>query len=210
MRPIPCMALLAVLGACDGGDSAPATVAVPDAAAPAPARPAAPVPPPLPPPLPPVIAPPSMPPPGEIAQLRQEVAGLRREVAELRMIIARAPAAPQPVGALAPLPAGDAAGLAPAETMFRSEQLDQAWSGQAAAAVRVALARASAGLDAQVRRLECRTRTCRVELNPASADQLDSVMPAILANLGASLPNVTATQVGSDDASEATVLYLTR
>ncbi|CUI06111.1 hypothetical protein [Massilia antarctica] len=187
--------LLAVLGGCCD-DQAPPPQALPAApAAPAPVR------------SPP--APPSMPPPRDIEQLRQEVAGLRREVAELRMMLTRAPGAAPPAGLAAPS-APDTQALAPAETMFRAEQVDPVWSRYAASAVRAALARANAGLESQVRRLECRIKTCRVEINPTSADLLESSMAAVLANVGAAIPNMTATQVGSDDGSEATVLYLTR
>ncbi|HEX8615552.1 MAG TPA: hypothetical protein VF800_30075 [Telluria sp.] len=216
MRPlIPATILLAVmamLSACGGDDdppAAPARAAPVAAAAPAPepARAA-----PLPPPqrAAPAAAPPGAPLPNDVAQLRQEVASLRREVAELRMLLTRAAPAPQPAGTLATPLTSDAQAVAPAETMFRAEQVDQAWSSQASAAIRTALAQANAGLEPQVRMLECRTKTCRVEVNPASADLLESAMPTVLANLGATLPNMTATQVGSGDGSEATVLYLSR
>ncbi|NHZ44115.1 hypothetical protein [Massilia aquatica] len=205
------LAVMAMLGACGGGDSpaaAPAQAAPPVAAVaasgPARAMPA--------PPLraAPALAPPEAPLPNDVMQLRQEVAGLRREVAELRLMLTRAPPAPQPAAPLATPVMPETPGVAPAETMFRAEQVDHAWSSQASAAVRAALARANAGLEPQVRVLECRTKTCRVEVNPASADLLESALPAVLANLGSTLPNMTATQVGSGDGSEATVLYLTR
>ncbi|RSZ58250.1 hypothetical protein HF313_00685 [Massilia atriviolacea] len=217
MRQIPATALLAVmlvLGACGGDDdppAAPSRAPALAAAAPAPG-PARSVPAPSPPPPPPLrtAPPPGTPAPTDLAQLRQEVASLRREVAELRMILTRAPLPAQPAGALAVPLTTDTPAVAPAETMFRAEPVDHAWSNQASAAVRAALARTNGELETQVRRLECRTRTCRIEVNPASADQLESAMPAVLANLGATLPNMTATQVGSDDGSAATVLYLTR
>ncbi|NHZ33117.1 hypothetical protein [Massilia rubra] len=211
MRLIPDTALLAVivmLGACGGDDDPPAApaqappvqvaAAAPEPVRRAPAR-AAPTPQSAP-------APPGTAPSNDIAQLRQEVASLRREVAELRMILTRAPPVAQSAVALT----AEITAVAPAETMFRAEQVDHVWSGQASAAVRAALARANSGLESQVRRLECRTKTCRVEVNPASADLLESATPAVLLNLGATLPNMTATQVGSDDGSEATVLYLAR
>ncbi|MDM5181370.1 hypothetical protein PO883_29760, partial [Massilia sp. DJPM01] len=149
------------------------------------------------------------PPPNEFSQLRQEVAGLRREVAELRMMLTRAPGASAPPALAAPQ-APETPAVAPSETMFRAEQVDPAWSMYATSAVRAALARANAGLESQVRRLECRSKTCRVEINPTSAELLESSMGAVLANVGSAIPNMTATQVGSDDGSEATVLYLTR
>lgn len=206
MRPPPLTALLAamaMLGACGADDDSPpavpasAPVLAGTASAPPPAAPA--LAPAL--PLPRMAAAPGAAAPADMAQLRQEVASLRREVAELRMMLTRAPATPL---------ASEAPAVAPPETMFRAEQLDQAWSKQASAAVRAALARTNGELESQIRRLECRTRTCRVEVNPASADQFEGAMPAVLANLGATLPDMTATQVGSDDGSEATVLYLTR
>ena len=206
------LAVLAMLGACGGDDSpaaapeqAPPPVAAVPASGPVRAVPA--------PPLRAAPAPPEAPLPNDVMQLRQEVARLRREVAELRLMLTRAPPAPQPAAPIAtpvtPV-TPETAGVAPAETMFRAEQVDHAWSSQASSAVRAALARANAGLEPQVRMLECRTKTCRVEVNPASADLLESALPAVLANLGSTLPNMTATQVGSGDGSEATVLYLTR
>ncbi|UOD31984.1 hypothetical protein INH39_10100 [Massilia violaceinigra] len=206
-------AVMTMLGACGGGDSpAAAAQAAPPVAAVAASGPARAM------PAPPALraapalalAPPEAPLPNDVMQLRQEVAGLRREVAELRLMLTRAPPAPQPAAPLATPVTPETPGVAPAETMFRAEQVDHAWSSQASAAVRAALARANAGLEPQVRVLECRTRTCRVEVNPASADLLESALPAVLANLGSTLPNMTATQVGSGDGSEATVLYLTR
>lgn len=211
MRPLPLTALLAamvMLGACGADDDRPPAVPASApvlAAAPASAPPRA-----VPALLPHMTAAPGAAAPADMAQLRQEVASLRREVAELRMMLTRTPSAPQPAGAPATPLASEAPAVAPAETMFRAEQVDQVWSKQASAAVRAALARTNGELESQVRRLECRTRTCRVEVNPASADQLEGAMPAVLANLGATLPNMTATQVGSDDGSEATLLYLTR
>ncbi|NHZ89782.1 hypothetical protein F2P45_12270 [Massilia sp. CCM 8733] len=209
------LAVMAMLGACGGDDDtpapAPAQAAPPVAAVPAsgPAR-AVPAPPLR---AAPALAPPEAPLPNDVMQLRQEVALLRREVAELRMILTRASPAPpaaQPAATLATPVTPETPGVAPAETMFRAEPVDHAWSSQASAAVRTALARANAGLEPQVRVLECRTKTCRVEVNPASADLLESAMPAVLANLGETLPNMRATQVGSGDDSESTVVYLTR
>lgn len=209
------LAVMAMLGACGGDDtpaSAPARAGPSVAAIPAngPAR-AMPAPPPL--RAAPALAPPEAPLPNDVMQLRQEVARLRREVAELRMILTRAspvPPAAQPAATLATPVMPETPGVAPSETMFRAEPVDHAWSNQASAAVRAALASANAGLDTQVRVLECRTKTCRVEVNPASADLLESAMPAVLANLGETLPNMRATQVGSGDGSESTVVYLTR
>ncbi|MDQ1830884.1 hypothetical protein [Massilia scottii] len=214
MRPIPTTMLLAVLaslGGCGGDDIASparqqALPVTPSAPAPEPARPA---PAPAPPPVRAAPAPPGAPPLTDIAQLRQEVASLRREVADLRMMLTRAPISAPPAGAAMPHMAETPA-VAPAETMFRAEQTDPAWSMYATSAVRAALARTNAELESQVRRLECRTKTCRVEMNPTSADLLESSLGAVLANVGAAIPNMTATQVGSDDGSEATVLYLTR
>ncbi|MFB9241550.1 hypothetical protein IV454_06865 [Massilia antarctica] len=210
MRLISRTMLLVALGGCGGDDKPPpaAPQALPLAAAapvPEPVRPA-----PAPPSAPARAAPPpSAPPPNDIAQLRQEVASLRREVADLRMLLTRAPMAAAPAPLAAPQVA-ETSTVAPSETMFRAEQTDPAWSTYATSAVRAALARANAGLESQVRRLECRTKTCRVEINPTSADLLESSMAAVLANVAAAIPNMTATQVGSDDGSEATVLYLTR
>jgi len=157
----------------------------------------------------------------ELPQLRQQIEVLRREVASLRAQVARLPGAARVVEPEAGHPQADPQSraeaeredrlrLAAAEQAFRSEQRDPRWSQGATAAVRAALAELDDSLRGQVRSVECRAQSCRVEIGADSSGLLMRDLPLMLSRLGATLPSATAAQVDQGDGRQATVLFLSR
>jgi hypothetical protein len=153
--------------------------------------------------------------------LRQEVALLRADVHDLREQMARlqggtrpaAPAAADPrTDPLARQEAQQAERLrvASSESAFQGERRDARWARDATAAIQSSFAQADDALRAQVRSIDCRSQTCRVEIGSAAAAALGQQLPGILSALGASLPHVTAGEVDQGDGSRATVLFLAR
>lgn len=155
-----------------------------------------------------------------LPELRQEVALLRREVAEIRQLLARQPG----VAASAEIPANprtdpdarleaqrqETLRIASSESAFRAEQNDTRWSREAAANVRAAFAQADDTVSTQVRSVECRSQSCRVEINSAAGESLARDLPIILSHLGDALPHMTAGKIDQGDGRQATVLYMSR
>jgi hypothetical protein len=157
----------------------------------------------------------------ELPQLRQQIEVLRREVASLRAQVARIPGAVRVAEPEVAHPQVDAQSraeaeredrlrLAAAEQAFRSEQRDPRWSQGATATVRAALGELDDTLRNQVRSVECRAQSCRVEIGADSSGQLMQDLPLMLSRLGSTLPHATAAQVDQGDGRQATVLYLSR
>jgi len=166
------------------------------------------------------LAPPATDAEAGLAELRQQVLLLRREVADLRGKVSRLPGMDD-AAASQPNPRTDAVALeqarqterqriASTEAAFRNEQSDARWSQGAAASVQAALAQADESMRSQVRSIECRSQSCRVEINagPGAAPAQD--LPLVIARLGQVLPHVTAGQVDQGDGRKATVLYMSR
>jgi hypothetical protein len=155
-----------------------------------------------------------------VARLSREVAQLHREVSDLRQQMARGgPAAPTQAAVAAPDARSDPEAraeaarterlrIASSEQSFRNQQVDARWSQGATASVRSALADVDEGLRNQVRSVECRGQTCRVEIASDNGGAAMRDLPLLVNRLGASLPNVTAGQVDQGDGRQATVLYL--
>jgi hypothetical protein len=153
-----------------------------------------------------------------IQDLRNEVAQLRRDVAALRLQLTPAPsipaAAPSP-----PDPRVDPQARADAdnariqraqslESSFRIEPYDARWSQASTAQIRAALSASDGGIGSQVRGVECRSKSCRIEFNIEDSAQLQKALPIILTHLAPALANVTAAQVDQGDGRSATVLFL--
>ena len=100
--------------------------------------------------------------------------------------------------------------LASAESAFENERRDPRWSRDATAAIQSSLGQADDAVRGQVRSIDCRSQSCRVEIGSAAGPALGQVLPMVIAQLGGSLPRVTAGQVDQGDGSQATVLYLSR
>jgi hypothetical protein len=155
-----------------------------------------------------------------IGELREEVALLRRDVADLREQLAHISG--QSVATVdAPNPRTDAvarqqaqeterARIASSESAFRGERSDSRWSQATAATIQAALGQTDDSIRSQVRSIECRSQSCRVEINAGANGALAQNLPLIVAQLGSSLPHVTAGQIDQGDGRQATVLYLSR
>jgi hypothetical protein len=100
--------------------------------------------------------------------------------------------------------------VASSESAFRSEHEDARWNQGAVAAIRAALAESDETIRNQVRSIECRSQSCRVEINSDASGTLARDLPILLGRLGQSLPNVTAGQIDQGDGRQAMVLYLGR
>lgn len=155
-----------------------------------------------------------------VADLRQEVVLLRREVADLREQVMRLPGSssaeadkPNPrTDPVAKQEAQQAEALrvASSETAFQSEHNDPRWSQATATALQTTIGQVDASLRNQVRSIECRSQSCRVEINAGAGSALAQELPLIVTRLGDTLPHVTAGQVDQGDGQQATVLYLSR
>jgi hypothetical protein len=154
-----------------------------------------------------------------ILRLSREVAQLRHEVSDLRQQVARGPNAAPPAAAAAPADRSDPQAraeaarseqqrIASSEQAFRSQPVDARWSQGATASVRAALGDVDEGLRNQVRSVECRAQSCRVEISADGNGTAMRDLPMLVNRLGGSLPNVTAGQIDQGDGRQATVLYL--
>jgi hypothetical protein len=157
---------------------------------------------------------------------RAEVASLRREVALLRAQVALGPhlaAGPPAVASDAPpagrRPARDPEALAEGvrrrralieglASAFLGEATDPSWSVATTASVRAALAAEEVGLTA--RGVDCRSRTCRVEIPDDGSGRVAEALPLFANELAATLPNMVAHQVVDASGTATTFLYLTR
>jgi hypothetical protein len=156
----------------------------------------------------------------DMVQIKQQIALLRREVADIRQQLARAPGTAR-IAEVVPDPRRDPNARAEAEraerlrvasseSAFRSEHEDARWNQGAVAAIRAALAESDETIRNQVRSIECRSQSCRVEINSDASGTLARDLPILLGRLGQSLPNVTAGQIDQGDGRQAMVLYLGR
>ena len=204
------LSALLLLAACGGGsEDPPATIAT-TAAATTTASVAAP------PGLQMVAAAPS----DELARLAQQLAQLRREVDGMRQqlagLVVRPPGAPVSAQATATPPAGldteqaEVLRLSALESSFRAETNDSAWSRKALADVSAALSMAGETLRSQVRIIECRSRSCRVELGAEASETLAHDLPLVVGQLGRTLPNVSVGQFDPGDGRRGTVLFLSQ
>ena len=156
----------------------------------------------------------------ELGQMKQQIALLRREVADIRQQLSGLPGAVHSTE-LAPNPRTDSSArleaarteqmrMASSESTFRNERQDARWSQTATADVRSALAEVDDAVRSQVRAIECRSQSCRVEINADPSGTLARDLPVVIAHLAQALPNVTAGQIDQGDGHQATVLYLSR
>jgi hypothetical protein len=158
--------------------------------------------------------------PAELAELRREVAHLRVEMWNQRD---RPPLPGRDHAPQDPATAKDRradpearaeserryqAYVAGLETAFRSEPTDPRWSAATSSVVHRALAE-DAALRSRAREVECRSRTCRVELADAGSGDLSKVIPMFTQRVGQALPTATTNRI-EDRGETRLVLYLTR
>jgi hypothetical protein len=144
----------------------------------------------------------------EVARLEKQVALLRQDVAALRAEVASGASAAQ-AGRRVPSPLADAGQMASAESAFRGESVDPDWSGAMADAVREIVAQVDRDHVAP-RSVECRSRSCRVELAAGSGPRTGDDLTPMLDRFAQTLPRATAGQVQAADGHQATVVYLSR
>jgi hypothetical protein len=97
--------------------------------------------------------------------------------------------------------------MAELEADFWQESANAKWSNEASTAVLEALETEDTD-QIEVRSLECRSQTCRVELASDVPEALNG-LPVLLLKLAKTLPNAVASQVENADGSRSTVLYMT-
>lgn len=155
----------------------------------------------------------------DIATLKRELTDLKAEIAALNQFV-RSQAASQPLAGRDektpqlrdPLAQADAEQqrqqqIALIEAGFRSETTDADWSAASLAKLQAALAKPA--LQSALRSMECRSRTCRVEIAHASTD-VQKILPLFANQLADSLPNLTAGEVDGSTGDGNMVLYLSR
>ncbi|WP_280152060.1 hypothetical protein [Piscinibacter sp. XHJ-5] len=156
-----------------------------------------------------------------LGQIREQLHRLRSEVADLRQRMDRiasmakesdpTPADPRGyANAVAQAEQVDAQRLAASESAFRGEPADVAWGQRAMAAVRDAFAQGNEAMVSQIGSIECRSRSCRVELGPEATEALAHELPMILGHLSSLLPHAAAGQVDQGNGRQSTLLYLSR
>jgi hypothetical protein len=155
-----------------------------------------------------------------LGELRQQVTLLRREVRDQREQVARIPRT-RDVAAIAPDPRTDPVArqeaqqtermrIATSEAAFQGERGDGRWAQATTSAIQAALTQVDDAVRGQVRSIECRSTSCRVEINAGANDSLAQELPLVIAQLGQTLPHMTAGQIDQGDGRQATVLYLSR
>lgn len=167
----------------------------------------------------------------ELAALREEVAHLRDEVAalsatastrsanttaqaieDLRRRVAtlqQDPAAEEPLRDPAALAAAERDRqvlMEGVENSFRHEPDDRGWADQTSAALREGLEEFP---DLDVRSLDCRSHTCRLELAGDGTGQAAELLSSFLMQIGPMLPNVMGNQIEYSNGSRSTILYMT-
>lgn len=159
----------------------------------------------------------------EVGHLRGEVALLRAELGALRRDTRQGPGAPGDVstGAAAEM---DSRGRSPAaieeaarkgreyiaglDSAFQRESIDSSWASSTTAAVRAALA--SDQVKQTARRVECRARTCRVEIPDDASGALASALPLFSLQIAPALSHVAVDRVTDGRGAATVILYLTK
>lgn len=195
---IPALAVaIAALIACGGGDDDEAPSATAPAAA---ARPVAVTVPAA--PAPSMRSPSST---ADLLELRQHIARLDEAVVQLSQRIEHlASSAAQPQASTATK--AEAGGI---DSMFREEPVDVGWSAQAAAAVRAAFA-SDATLAAHVHQVECRARTCRVEVAPEGTELVETNLSTIAMSLSGVLSHAATVPFSDADGRPSMLVFFSR
>ncbi len=149
----------------------------------------------------------------ELLQMKDELARLRAEVGGLRAEAARAAPAPTPEPFEPPSRGEQEAQfltyMADVDQRFRNEPRDHDWADQAPGYIREAAASklVPAGLVGDV---DCRSRTCKVELAPLDAPVLGKGIDLMIAELAQVLPNARTGHDGELKNPKPNAIYFTR
>jgi len=95
------------------------------------------------------------------------------------------------------------------DAAFRKESPDARWSSTTSAVVQTALI-ADSDLRPLARGVECRSRTCRVELADDGSGELGQILPIFAQQVSEDLPSITADRVEDAGGTAAMVLYMSR
>jgi hypothetical protein len=156
---------------------------------------------------------------GELATVRAEVLSLRRDVEALRAELARLAERGATTDKGNERPHSQPAEnkeetknsmmdrLAKVQESFVREPADANWSSARTTSIRE-LTDKSESLRHAVRSVECRSRTCRVELTDDPAANLGENLSVFTSGLAATLPNVTTDWVRAPDGTGTYVLYM--
>ncbi|MET0344110.1 MAG: hypothetical protein ABW252_24055 [Polyangiales bacterium] len=148
---------------------------------------------------------------GRLSALVDEVAALREEVAALRGAVNRGA---EPVAAEAEPTAEQAQAMweehmTLVEAGFNEEPTDARWANESASLIQRALSGRPA-LQAASRSTECRSQTCRMELETDAQGKLSDDISSFTRALGDQLPTVRYDYIDLPGGRQAQVLYLSR
>lgn len=153
----------------------------------------------------------------ETALLRQQLAALRQEVAALKGGHPDRAAEQKP----AALPAQDMPSkvererareawhvrMVKVEAEFTDEPRDERWSSTMTSALKDAASKHEA-IGKRLQRIDCRSKTCRVEVSDDGSAALTQQLPLFLLQMGNDLPSMQSEQVENGNGQRTTVLYL--
>jgi hypothetical protein len=95
------------------------------------------------------------------------------------------------------------------EASFRQEASDPRWSADVTATVQGVLASKEAA-SIELRGLECRSSTCRIEIVDDGNGKLAMAMPLFILHLGRTLPHVVVDHIDDGDGAKVMILYMSR
>lgn len=95
------------------------------------------------------------------------------------------------------------------ESSFRNEREDPRWSS-ATLSMLQSTVNNDEGLRASTRHIECRSKTCRVEISDRAPEKVSESIGALMKQAEQTLPSISASQVDEGDGTLTTVLFLSR
>jgi len=154
--------------------------------------------------------------------LLRQLAALRAEVDELRKNKAPttadlAPAMADPERKAAPVDEKELerqreewhGRIAEVEAAFQEEARDPSWSSQVRQSVQQVF-KEDRTLSERLQKVECRSRTCRLELSDDGPEPVSEIMMPALLQLSGSLPKVQSDQITDAAGRKTVVLYMKR
>jgi hypothetical protein len=99
--------------------------------------------------------------------------------------------------------------IAGIDAAFRHETADPRWSSVTSALIHAAIS-SDDNLKSVARAVDCRSRTCRVELADDGTGNLGNLIPMFMQRVGRELPSAAAGRVEDGSGAATMVLYLVR
>jgi hypothetical protein len=96
------------------------------------------------------------------------------------------------------------------EDDFRHEPIDATWSFGATSSLQATISSSEAMRSSPKRDVECRSRTCRVEIADDGSGQAMQAMPALAMELQKTFPSQLSNRVDDGKGNHGLVLYLSR